>query len=104
VLGEYGGLGMPVIGHTWSGGGWGYAVEPDPKALTDRYVQMTKELANLKACNGLSAAIYTQITDVETELNGLMTYDRAVTKPIVSKVRAANRALANASGLSCDAT
>ncbi|MEV1242983.1 PA14 domain-containing protein [Nonomuraea sp. NPDC049750] len=93
VIGEYGGLGLPLIGHTWSGGGWGYAVEPDPAALTTRYVGMIQELQKLHACDQLSAAIYTQTTDVETELNGLMTYDRAVTKPDVERVSAANRAL-----------
>jgi hypothetical protein len=93
VIGEYGGLGLPLIGHTWSGGGWGYAVEPDPAALTTRYVGMIQELQKLHACDQLSAAIYTQTTDVETELNGLMTYDRAVTKPDVQRVSAANRAL-----------
>jgi hypothetical protein len=101
VLGEYGGLGLPVLGHTWSGGGWGYAVEANPKALTDRYVRMSERLRELETCNGLSAAIYTQTTDVETELNGLMTYDRAVTKPDVSEVRRANQAVIGASGAPC---
>jgi hypothetical protein len=93
VLGEYGGLGLPVLGHTWAGGGWGYATEPDPEALTDRYVEMNERLAELQSCNGLSGAIYTQTTDVETELNGLLTYDRAVTKPDVRRVRESNQAL-----------
>jgi hypothetical protein len=93
VLGEYGGLGLPVLGHTWAGGGWGYAVEPDAATLTRDYVAMSDRLRQLESCEGLSAAIYTQTTDVETELNGLMTYDRAVTKPDVGRVRAANRAV-----------
>ncbi len=93
VIGEYGGLALPLIGHTWTGGGWGYAVEPDPKGLTDRYVGMVQELRRLHACENLSAAIYTQTTDVETEINGLMTYDRAVTKPDVQRVHDANKAL-----------
>lgn len=93
VLGEYGGLALPVIGHTWSGGGWGYATEPDAKALTDRYIAMTEELRRLHACDALSAAIYTQTTDVETEINGLMTYDRAITKPDVKRMHDANKAL-----------
>ncbi|GAA2107864.1 PA14 domain-containing protein [Actinomadura alba] len=101
VLGEYGGLGLPVIGHTWSGGGWGYAVEPDPKALTDRYVLMNQRLRELRSCNGLSAAIYTQTTDVETELNGLMTYDREVTKPDAARVRAANQELIHGPAVAC---
>jgi hypothetical protein len=104
VLGEYGGLGLPVIGHTWSGGGWGYAVEPDPKALTDHYVQMTGRLRELRSCNGLSAAVYTQTTDVETELNGLMTYDRAVTKPDIERVRAANQAVIDGAPVGCGTT
>jgi hypothetical protein len=103
VLGEYGGLGLPVMGHTWSGGGWGYAVEPDAKALTDHYVQMTGRLRELRSCNGLSAAIYTQTTDVETELNGLMTYDRAVTKPDIDRVRAANKAVIEGAPVTCAA-
>jgi hypothetical protein len=98
VLGEYGGLGLPVLGHTWAGGGWGYAVEPDADALTDDYVQMSGRLRQLQSCAGLSAAIYTQTTDVETELNGLMTYDRAVIKPHVAQVRDANQAVIAASG------
>jgi hypothetical protein len=93
VLGEYGGLGLPVLGHTWAGGGWGYAVEPDAATLTKDYVAMSQRLRQLQSCEGLSAAIYTQTTDVETELNGLMTYDRAVTKPDVAQVRAANQAV-----------
>jgi Concanavalin A-like lectin/glucanases superfamily/PA14 domain/Glycosyl hydrolases family 2, sugar binding domain/Glycosyl hydrolases family 2/Glycosyl hydrolases family 2, TIM barrel domain len=93
VLGEYGGLGLPVLGHTWAGGGWGYAVEPDAATLTRDYVAMSARLRQLESCEGLSAAIYTQTTDVETELNGLMTYDRAVIKPNVAQVRAANRAV-----------
>jgi concanavalin A-like lectin/glucanase superfamily protein/PA14 domain-containing protein/glycosyl hydrolase family 2 len=97
VLGEYGGLGLPALGHTWAGGGWGYAVEPDPDALTERYVEMSGRLRELQSCEGLSAAIYTQTTDVETELNGLMTYDRAVTKPRVAAVREANQAVIDAS-------
>ncbi|MEU6711971.1 PA14 domain-containing protein [Nonomuraea sp. NPDC046802] len=101
VLGEYGGLGLPLIGHTWSGGGWGYAVEPDPEALTTRYVGMNAQLAQLHACEQLSAAIYTQTTDVETELNGLMTYDRAVTKPDVKRVHDANKALTTAINPPC---
>ncbi|MFD1546395.1 PA14 domain-containing protein [Nonomuraea guangzhouensis] len=101
VIGEYGGLGLPLIGHTWSGGGWGYAVEPDPEALTTRYVDMAKALQKLHACDQLSAAIYTQTTDVETELNGLITYDRAVTKADVTRVHDANKALTDQISPAC---
>jgi hypothetical protein len=98
VLGEYGGLGLPVLGHTWAGGGWGYAVEPDRDALTADYVRMSERLKQLQSCEGLSAAIYTQTTDVETELNGLMTYDRAVVKPRAADVRRANESVITAGG------
>ncbi|MET8866791.1 PA14 domain-containing protein [Nonomuraea sp. NPDC004580] len=102
VIGEYGGLALPLVGHTWSGGGWGYAVEPDPEALTDRYVGMVEELARLHACEQLSAAIYTQTTDVETEINGLMTYDRAITKPDVKRLHDAHKALTSAISPTCN--
>ncbi|WP_220448310.1 PA14 domain-containing protein [Nonomuraea diastatica] len=101
VIGEYGGLALPVVGHTWSGGGWGYAVEPDPESLTDRYVGMIEEIERLHACEQLSGAIYTQTTDVETEINGLMTYDRAVTKPDVKRVHDAHKALTDAINPPC---
>ncbi|GAA3985006.1 glycoside hydrolase family 2 [Actinomadura viridis] len=101
VLGEYGGLALPVIGHTWAGGGWGYAVEPDAKALTDRYVRMSEQLRRLRTCDGLSAAVYTQTTDVETEINGLLTYDRALVKPEVSRIRDANRAVIDETPVAC---
>ncbi|WP_201762076.1 MULTISPECIES: PA14 domain-containing protein [unclassified Nonomuraea] len=101
VIGEYGGLALPLVGHTWSGGGWGYAVEPDPESLTDRYVGMVEELRRLHACEQLSGAIYTQTTDVETEINGLMTYDRAVTKPDVKRVHDAHKALTGEIDPSC---
>ncbi|TMR21821.1 glycoside hydrolase family 2 [Nonomuraea zeae] len=101
VIGEYGGLALPMVGHTWSGGGWGYAVEPDPESLTTRYVAMIGELAKLHACEQLSAAIYTQTTDVETEINGLMTYDRSITKPDVRRVHDAQKALTGAISPPC---
>src|SRR6266851_1207639 len=61
-----------------------------PAQLTSKYVAFARKLAQLKE-KGLSAAVYTQITDVETEANGLLTYDRAVIKPDLEKVAAANR-------------
>jgi hypothetical protein len=70
-------------------------------ALTDHYVDLAKALERLHACNGLSAAIYTQTTDVETELNGLMTYDRAVTKPDVKRVHDANKSVTDKIEPSC---
>lgn len=95
VLGEYGGLALSVFGHQWTGTGFGYATEPDSEALTNRYLTLNQRLQFLTACNGLSASIYTQTTDVETELNGLMTYDREVDKMDVGAIRAANLDLIN---------
>ncbi|MFO7250591.1 MAG: PA14 domain-containing protein [Actinomycetes bacterium] len=101
VLGEYGGLGLLVVGHSWSGGGWGYQGEPDANALTNHYLQLNEQLKRLRSCKGLSAAIYTQITDVEIEVNGLLTYDRAVVKPDVGKLRADNRDVIAGSPVAC---
>ena len=90
VLGEYGGLGLPTEGHMWEKKNWGYAVMKGPEQLTRKYVSFSRKLAELKE-KGLCAAVYTQITDVETEANGLLTYDRAVIKPDAEKIAAANR-------------
>ena len=90
VLGEYGGLGLPVEGHMWEKKTWGYKVMTDPAQLTKKYVNFARMLADLEK-KGLCAAVYTQITDVETEANGLLTYDRAVIKPDAEKIAAANR-------------
>jgi hypothetical protein len=91
VLGEFGGLGLPVEGHTWlQKGNWGYRSFTDPKALTEAYVGLLTKLHPLiGAATGYSAAVYTQTTDVEVEVNGLMTYDRAVVKMDESAIAAA---------------
>jgi hypothetical protein len=72
VVGEYGGIALPVPGHTWSQG-WGYQSVRDPAGLIRRVRAQTTQLH--EAAN-LSGFVYTQLTDVEQELNGLMTYDR----------------------------
>ncbi|MEC3878145.1 glycoside hydrolase family 2 protein [Parapedobacter sp. 10938] len=80
VLGEFGGLGLPVEGHTWQNkDNWGYQSFKNVDELKRRYSGLVKDLARLIPL-GLSAAVYTQTTDVEIETNGLMTYDRAVVK------------------------
>jgi hypothetical protein len=91
VLGEFGGLGLGVDGHTWAERTWGYRGTADSDELTRRYEQLMRGVWSLKNERGLAAAIYTQITDVETECNGLLTYDRAVVKVDVDRVAAANR-------------
>jgi beta-galactosidase/beta-glucuronidase len=80
VLGEYGGLGLPVEGHTWQQkNNWGYQSFKTPEELFAKYDQFVNRLTELIP-RGLSAAVYTQTTDVEVEINGLITYDRKVTK------------------------
>jgi hypothetical protein len=80
VLAEFGGLGLPVEGHTWqSKNNWGYQSFKNPEELYTRYAGLINEIPALIK-KGLSAAVYTQTTDVEIEVNGLMTYDRKVIK------------------------
>ncbi|MGP4007037.1 AbfB domain-containing protein [Streptomyces sp. 4N124] len=99
VLGEYGGLGFRVAGHEWyPGGGFSYEDQPSLPALNDRFVGLLDGIReNTMPAGGLSAAVYTQITDVENEANGLLTYDRQVVKVDEARVRAANQALIAAS-------
>jgi beta-galactosidase/beta-glucuronidase len=80
VLGEYGGLGLPVEGHTWQDeGNWGYQNVRNEEELLSRYETLINDLKELVP-KGLAAAVYTQTTDVEIEINGLMTYDRKKVK------------------------
>jgi hypothetical protein len=80
MLGEFGGLGLPVEGHSWRKSGWGYQSFKTSQELTDRFVDVFDQLRFLIGDPGLSSAIYTQTTDVETEVNGLYSYDREVLK------------------------
>jgi hypothetical protein len=80
VLGEFGGLGLGMPGHTWSTNAWGYLRMPDAATLSERSGKLLEGLRNLRDSFGLSGAVYTQTADVETECNGLLTYDRAVIK------------------------
>jgi len=94
VLGEFGGLGLPVRGHTWQDEkNWGYRSYTNAQDLTTAYLNLIKKLHPLVAEQGLAAAIYTQTTDVEIEVNGLLTYDRAVIKMDPKVIGAANREL-----------
>lgn len=78
VLGEYGGIGWVVQGHIWEPDrNWGYIQFNSSKEVTDEYVKYAEKLYDLIP-RGFSAAVYTQTTDVEVEVNGLMTYDRKV--------------------------
>ena len=90
VLGEFGGLGLGVTNHTWSGQSWGYQPMPDAETLGAHYGQLLERVHTLNYSFGLSAAIYTQTADVETECNGLMTDDRAISKLDAATLCAAN--------------
>lgn len=86
VLGEFGGLGMPVKGHLWQEDrNWGYVSFKTSEDLTDAYVGLLTAMRRLIGA-GLSAAVYTQTTDVEIEVNGLMTYDREVVKMDLKRI------------------
>ncbi|MGV3603910.1 MAG: glycoside hydrolase family 2 protein [Dyadobacter fermentans] len=80
VLGEFGGLGLPVDQHVWQQkDNWGYQSFKNQEELYNRYESFINRFEPLIK-KGLSAAVYTQTTDVEVEINGLMTYDRKVIK------------------------
>ena len=90
VLGEYGGIGMPLEGHLWqTDRNWGYIQFKSSKEVTDEYIKYAEQLKKLIKA-GFSAAIYTQTTDVEGEVNGLMTYDRKVVKLEEDRLRKVN--------------
>ena len=91
VLGEFGGLGLPLEGHLWwNKRNWGYQSFEDRAKLQGRYLELMEKLETL-AKEGLAAAIYTQTSDVEGEVNGLMTYDRQVVKYDAAKLAELHR-------------
>jgi hypothetical protein len=93
VLGEFGGLGLPVEGHLWrEQDNWGYESFESREELQAAYNALIEELLPMVEA-GLAAAIYTQTTDVEIEVNGLMTYDRAVVKYDTEEMARTNRQL-----------
>jgi hypothetical protein len=91
--GEHGGLTLGVAGHVWPN----TAINPygdvkDASALNAGYVANTAVLRDKGPAVGMSGSVYTQITDVEGEHNGLYTYDRQVEKVDEAKVKAINEA------------
>lgn len=90
VDGEHGGFGLEVDGHMWFGEGHAYEMTPDKETLTRRYVENQEEVLDAAQQCGISGAVYTQITDVEHEVNGLLTYDRRVEKMDFDQVREIN--------------
>lgn len=93
VLGEYGGIGLVMENHLWEKDrNWGYVQFKTSAEATNAYIEMAEKLKKLIPF-GYSAAVYTQTTDVEIEVNGLMTYDRKVIKLDEDKIRQVNRAV-----------
>ncbi len=91
VCGEFGGISLRVPGHDWNAENFGYgAVMRSGWQLTARYQALLKEARALRDTPGASAVVYTQIADVEDETNGLLTYDRAIVKPLAGIIAAAN--------------
>ena len=95
VLGEYGGIGLPIKDHLWKpDNNWGYVKFKNSKETTKQYIKYAEELKRLVKA-GFSGAIYTQTTDVEGEVNGFMTYDRKVDKMNVDDIRKVNLEVIN---------
>jgi len=88
VVGEYGGIGYPVKGHQWNPNmrNWGYQTYHSAEELLENYVRKFSQIVQMKA-KGVSGAVYTQTTDVEGEVNGLMTYDRELIKIDPAKLK-----------------
>ena len=90
VLGEYGGIGLPLEGHLWqTDRNWGYVQYKNGDEVLDEYARFADQLI-LLVKQGVCGAVYTQTTDVEGEVNGLMTYDRKVVKMNEEKLREIN--------------
>jgi hypothetical protein len=95
-LGEFGGVGLFVRGHMWPVENNAYDYQPSKAALTDKYTLLMDQVEQLMNYKGLSVSVYTQTTDVEHEVNGLLTYDRLFEKMDVEKVKEVNQAVINA--------
>jgi hypothetical protein len=85
VNGEYGGIGYLVHGHSWVDRGGGYTNVSSSDDLLYLYAEYANQVKNLRETKGLTAVVYTQLTDVMTEINGLLTYDR-VPKVDIAKI------------------
>jgi hypothetical protein len=95
VLGEYGGIGLVLKDHLWEPNrNWGYVSFNSKEQVTQEYEKFANELLKL-IMKGFSAAVYTQTTDVEIEVNGIMTYDRKQVKMDEQKIREINKKICN---------
>ena len=94
IIGEYGGIGYPIIGHTWEmDRKWGYGQNKSSSEELmkqyEEYAEMLKDFIKV----GCAAAVYTQTSDVEGEVNGLMTYDREIIKVDIPRIYEINRSV-----------
>lgn len=89
VIGEFGGIGWPIEGHLWNPGmrNWGYQTYHSADEVLAAYKKKYARVIEYYQKQGLSAAVYTQTTDVEGEVNGLLTYDREVIKIPIETLR-----------------
>ncbi len=95
ACGEFGSVGLAVKDHEWvPGKGVSGIMVKTPKELEDTYEKYISMLSEYKAANGMSGAVFTQLTDVEQEINGFLTYDR-VSKVDIKKIKAINDRLIN---------
>lgn len=98
IDGEHGGFGLEVDDHMWFGEGHAYRMLPDKQSLTAAYVDNQRAVLDAARDCGISGSVYTQITDVEHEVNGFFTYDRQVRKMDFGDVRGINRRIIDEAG------
>jgi hypothetical protein len=102
VDGEYGGLGLVLNGNRWPGRPQAYEMTDGQARLTERYVEVSRDLEKVVREGGLSGAIYTQTTDVENEVNGYLSYDRRLVKMDLGTVADRSRAVIAAGSQATD--
>ncbi len=91
VLSEFGGFSMKIDGHTFNDKMFGYKIYKTKASLTKAYEKLFNDVIIPQIKDGLCATVYTQLTDVEDELNGLMTYDREIVKIDIEKLKEINK-------------
>ena len=94
VLSEFGGYSLPVVGHMASDKRFGYKKFPDQERFLTAYLKLFTEEVLPAVSQGLAGTVYTQVSDVEDELNGLMTFDRRVLKVDENILRKLNHTIA----------
>jgi beta-galactosidase/beta-glucuronidase len=96
IISEFGGYSLKIPGHMWDENKkFGYRFYETREALTQAYLDLLEDELKPLIQQGLAAAVYTQTTDVEIEINGYLTYDRKVEKMDAQKIRQAHDELCN---------